>query len=351
MCCKGDVDFEAIEKDKKISDQLREDKKRINDENRLLLLGAGESGKSTILKQMKILHMGGFNPQERIEHVNLIHANIYESVQNLFRASMNMNITLSSESTELGTQFLEPFSTLISGELGSNISRFWNDAAVQKVYDRRSEFQLLDNTSYYMHNIDRITLIDYVPTETDVLQSRSKTTGVTETAFVSNGRKFIMVDVGGQRSERKKWIHCFEDVVGVLFCVAMSEFDQTLHEDSVTNRTREALKLFHDICISKWFTSTAIILFLNKADLFRDKLLSGKSISELFPEFKGGTNYESSVKFLQEKFVDVRDPATGRMKDIYCHVTTATDTENVKYVFDDVRDFLLHEIFKKAGLV
>jgi len=41
-----------------------------------------------------------------------------------------------------------------------------------------------------------------------------------------------MFDVGGQRSERKKWIHCFETVTSIIFCVALSEYDQVLLEES-----------------------------------------------------------------------------------------------------------------------
>lgn len=47
---------------------------------------------------------------------------------------------------------------------------------------------------------------------------------------------YRLFDVGGQRSERKKWIHCFEDVTAIIFCVAMSEYDQVLHEDETTVR-------------------------------------------------------------------------------------------------------------------
>ncbi len=49
-----------------------------------------------------------------------------------------------------------------------------------------------------------------------------------------------MFDVGGQRSERKKWIHCFENVTSIIFCVALSEYDQVLLEEA--NQVRKTQK-------------------------------------------------------------------------------------------------------------
>ena len=48
---------------------------------------------------------------------------------------------------------------------------------------------------------------------------------------------FRMFDVGGQRSERKKWIHCFEGVTAIIFCVALSGYDLVLAEDEEMNRS------------------------------------------------------------------------------------------------------------------
>lgn len=70
-----------------------------------------------------------------------------------------------------------------------------------------------------------------MPTDQDVLRSRVKTTGITETTFVIGDLTYRMFDVGGQRSERKKWIHCFENVTAIIFLVAISEYDQVLIED------------------------------------------------------------------------------------------------------------------------
>ena len=43
-----------------------------------------------------------------------------------------------------------------------------------------------------------------------------------------------LFDVGGQRSERKKWIHCFEDVTAIIYCVSLNAYDLTLQEDETT---------------------------------------------------------------------------------------------------------------------
>ncbi len=103
-----------------------------------------------------------------------------------------------------------------------------------------------------------------------------------------------MFDVGGQRSERKKWIHCFENVTAVIFLAAISEYDQVLVEDESVNRLQEALTLFDSICNSKWFVQTSMILFLNKIDLFKDKL-SRSPLVNYFPDFSGTLHQRSST--------------------------------------------------------
>jgi GTPase SAR1 family protein len=95
-----------------------------------------------------------------------------------------------------------------------------------------------------------------------------------------------MFDVGGQRSERKKWIHCFENVTAIIFLVAISEYDQVLIEDESVNRMQEALTLFDSICNSRWFEKTSTILFLNKTDLFKRKLPQSP-LEDFFPDYRG----------------------------------------------------------------
>lgn len=107
--------------------------------------------------------------------------------------------------------------------------------------------------------MDRFFDPNYQPTDSDILRCRNKTTGIIETTFPIEDRMYRIFDVGGQRSERKKWIHCFEGVTAVLFLVSLSGYDSCLVEDKDANQMQEALMLFDSICNSKWFTRTSMV--------------------------------------------------------------------------------------------
>jgi hypothetical protein len=167
-----------------------------------------------------------------------------------------------------------------------------------------------------------------MPNDQDVLRSRVKTTGITETTFIIGDLTYRMFDVGGQRSERKKWIHCFENVTTILFLVAISEYDQLLFEDETVNRMQEALTLFDSICNSRWFIKTSIILFLNKIDRFKEKL-PVSPMKNYFPDYEGGDDYAAACDYILNRFVSLNQHET---KQIYTHFTCATDTTQIRFV-------------------
>lgn len=89
---------------------------------------------------------------------------------------------------------------------------------------------------YFFNDIDRLFDPKYQPTEKDIVHTRARTVGITETKFKldSKDRKnstMTVVDVGGQKTERRKWIHQFQDVTSILFLVNLSGYDQCLVED------------------------------------------------------------------------------------------------------------------------
>lgn len=157
-----------------------------------------------------------------------------------------------------------------------------------------------------------------------------------------------MVDVGGQRSERRKWIHCFENVTSIMFLVALSEYDQVLVESDNENRMEESKALFRTIITYPWFQNSSVILFLNKKDLLEDKVLHSHLV-DYFPEFDGPQrDAQAAREFILKMFVDL-NPDSDKI--IYSHFTCATDTENIRFVFAAVKDTILQLNLKEYNLV
>jgi len=347
MGCGNSVPKGEEKQNKDINQFLKDEKRKLETEVKLLLLGAGESGKSTIAKQMKIIHLKGFTRDECLTYKSIIHNNVVGSMKALIHACNDRSIAISNKA--IADRFINDpsyFPGTLNVAIGGDLKALWTDEGIQKAYARQSEFQLNDSAKYYFENIDRLSSDDYVPSEQDVLRSRAKTTGIIETEFIVERTKFKMVDVGGQRSERKKWMHCFQDVTAVIFCVALSEYDLKLYEDDQTNRMHESLKLFKEICNSRWFIDTSMILFLNKRDLFDEKIKK-VDLKVAFAEYSGGCNYDNAVAFIKDKFFQQNE---NPKKHIYSHVTCATDTDNIQVVFNAVKDIILHKMLDDTGL-
>lgn len=231
-------------------------------------------------------------------------------------------------------------------QLHHDILTIWNDQNIDTLKSRQSEYYLMDSAPYFFSQLDRLTDPEYVPTVDDVLRARTKTTGIYETRFTMGNLSIHMFDVGGQRSERKKWIHCFEAVTSIIFCVALSEYDQVLLEESGQNRMAESLVLFDSVINSRWFVRSSIILFLNKIDLFKAKLPNVPLIN-WFPDYQGGEDVNKAAKYILYRFTQV-----NRAKlNIYPHLTQATDTSNIRLVFAAVKETILQNALKDSGIL
>lgn len=338
--------------DKKMAAELLVEKEIQDKKIILLLLGAGESGKSTIFKQMKVLYGNQYNEMELLQNSPAIYSNIMIAIKLLCEQVVEMGFRdeiLEADTADFELLINVDGSEVVNREIGEAIKNLWVSKTILKVWDRRHEFQVIDSVCYYFNNIERISQKNYVPTVDDVLHARVRTSGIVTESYTVDHIPFEMYDVGGQRNERKKWIHCFEGVTAVIFVAALSEYDQTLYEDTSTNRMMEALDLFADICNNVFFLSSSMILFLNKSDLFREKIKT-KHIKDSphFVDYDGEEgDYEAGVAYFKEKFL-ARNKA-GSNKKIYVHVTCATDSKNVRYVFDSCKDILLRNSIKETG--
>jgi guanine nucleotide-binding protein G(q) subunit alpha len=335
-----------------IERQLRKDKRDARRELKLLLLGTGESGKSTFIKQMRIIHGNGYSEDDKKTYAKLVFQNVFQGIQALCNAMINLKLKYEKPSNEEHSKMMleiEPEDvTSLDEPHTSAIASLWADQGLQEAWDRRREFQILDSAKYYFDDLQRLAASHYIPNEQDILRARAPTTGIIEYPFDLDTIIFRMVDVGGQRSERRKWIHCFENVTSIMFLVALSEYDQVLFESENENRMEESKALFKTIITYPWFQQSSIILFLNKTDLLEEKIQKS-DLANYFPEFTGEKNDAKAAReFILSMFVDL-NPDTNKI--IYSHFTCATDTENIRFVFAAVKDTILQLNLQEYNLV
>ncbi|KAI3913469.1 hypothetical protein MKW98_003948 [Papaver atlanticum] len=373
----NEADTEEIAQAAEIERRIALETKAEKHIQKLLLLGAGESGKSTIFKQIKLLFQTGFDDAELKSYTSVIFANVYQTIKILYDASKELaqnesdsaKYVLSPENEGIGEKLSEIGSRLdhpcLTKELAHEIETLWKDSAIQETSTRGNELQVPDCANYFMDNLQRLSDVNYVPTKEDVLYARVRTTGVVEIQFSpvgenkKSGEVYRLFDVGGQRNERRKWIHLFEGVTAVIFCAAISEYDQTLFEDDNRNRMMETKELFDWVLKQPCFEKTSIMLFLNKFDIFEKKVLNVPlNACDWFKDYQpvstGKQEIEHAYEFVKKKFEELYFQSTGpnpvdRVFKIYR--TTALDQKLVKKTFKLVDETLRRRNLLEAGLL
>ena len=139
----------------------------------------------------------------------------------------------------------------------------------------------------------------------------------------------------------------FQDATAVIFVAGISEYDQVLAEDGTTNRLMEAIHLFTEIMNSEWFVRTPLVLFLNKCDLFAEKIRR-VPLNILFPKYSGSSNYVSACEFLCREFVKRR---ANPNKVIHIHVVSAIQIDLIKTAMDSVKTMIIEQSLGMAGLM
>ncbi|CAH8485181.1 unnamed protein product [Heterobilharzia americana] len=351
-CCLSEEAREQQRISREIERQLHKDKSAGRKEVKLLLLGTGESGKSTFVKQMRIIHGSGYTDADKRAFISLIYQNIFLAMHTMFDALSLLSIELQNSENQENMRLIQEVdpesATTLSSEQIEAIHKLWADPGMKQCYERRREFQLTDSSKYYLDNFDRIADPEYLPNLQDILRVRVPTTGIVEYPFNLESTVFRIVDVGGQRSERRKWIHSFENVTSIIFLVALNEYDQVLVENKNENRMEESLLLFRTIINYPCFQTSSIILFLNKKDILEEKI-QYSNLVDYFPKFTGPKNDAIAARNFVLKMYQELNPDPERA--VYSHFTCATDTENIRVVFVAVKDTILQANLREYNLV
>jgi guanine nucleotide-binding protein G(i) subunit alpha len=306
---------------------------------------------------MRCLYGEGFPLQTRKQISPVVIGNLIEGTKDIIGALPGLGLTLPEELQpdvdHINTISAPP--SFLSDEQAEHLEKIIKNPVIASAVERRREFQLQDCWLEFSKEFVSVAgwgKDGWVPTTEDCVSVRVRTSGIVEEKFVIDKVAFNVFDVGGQRAERRKWIHSFDNVTAVIFVTAISEYDQVLFEDRTKNRLEEALTLFEEICNSRWFSTVPIMLFLNKKDLFEKKFLQQKvplNASGLFPTApEGNTDAKQAIDWITAQFIAKKKNAA---KDIYTYVTTATDPGNVRAVFDLCRSVILKRNLLTSGFI
>ncbi|XP_045189462.2 guanine nucleotide-binding protein G(i) subunit alpha-3-like isoform X1 [Mercenaria mercenaria] len=392
----GKISRDAIKRSKSIDNQLQADKDKKQNELSLLLLGGACCGKSTFVKQLRIHYGDGFPEEERLQYKNQVHENISGAANKIIDNMQRLKITFETESMQSQSEEFQrrnpvldinemlknttpvedkPTSTkgancllaMACNELTKRFAYlnikcnglseidqkllllFWTDTNYQKSFRLLQEMKgrpgsLTPQEIYFCDNMERMLKGNYVPTHQDILFIRRPTLGVIEHIFHVDDLIYRVIDVAGQKSQRKKWIHLFESVTVVLFFVALSAFDEVLEEDETLNCLTDSLNTFHDVSHNHYLDKTDFLLFLNKHDLFTEKLKSVK-FKGYVKSYDGENSPDACVKFIRDLFHQ-HHPCH---KQVYTHVSCATDVEMMSDILAKVLDIVAEINVRKSG--
>jgi len=328
---------------------------------KILLLGTGASGKSTILKQMKLVSGYSFSPGEIDESKQDIRELILASIlvvakELLFNQLGAMDIGLQNA---LANDLDEPIRIILSYKtelppvgkmtaLGEAISTLWTNTSVQKFWlERNHDGMIPDSSSHFLDKADVCFGQAYEPDVADVLRARKATVGVTLTDFNEKGAHLRVVDVGGQRALRGRWAGLFADVKVIMFVISLADYNLVLEEDKSTNRLHEALNVYKSIIRKDIFKNTIFFLLFNKDDIFREKIQT-IDMNHFHSDYTGGCEYEPAVGYIKDLFLKCPE-ATNRR--VLQHTTTALDQDIVAKAWKAITQKVLGDILQKGGML
>lgn len=314
----------------------------------LLLCGAGESGKTTFTRQLRIRFLEGFSNDERKRFIQTIRGNLVESIQLLLvyleRHGMSVDDSVSDIASEIAD--IEAFNCDFNEDLVEQLSSIWEDPYIQEAFAHRDETAIPDHIDYFFEKINDLVDDNYIPSDEDILRARIRTIGIDAVTLDINGARIRIYDVGGQKNERSKWSRVEAEVESVIFCVSFAEFDKPMFEDPNVIRINDALEIFEGITHNPKFSESAIFLVCNKIDIFEKKIRETDRFITIFPQYTGDPHDPNAcADFLIEMFKQKAGGSTEE-RPIITYKISALDSQQVVSSTSNICEFISNNYFE-----
>jgi len=348
----------------KIDQQLLADQKRDALKYKILVLGTGESGKSTFVNQMLHLENQQFSPKDIESYIYALRSNVLESLHHYIVKSKELHLVFTPREYEARElieiayrdlqdkvpppsiveeimhlwksnfiQFLHRIKDLPASALSAEEvelkklqdEKVENSGTIEKMKER---YWNLDAVDYYMANAKRIFDPNFAPVIEDIIMARKRTTSILTSKLTYKNITWNIVDVGGQVSERRKWIHQFSEVQAIIYVINLADYTNEMFEVEGKNRMHDSLECFDEICHNAIFLETPIYLFFNKRDLFENKIKKGNLLQDCFPEYTGKHDYAEYKNYIVAKYTERMSGKHVKIQKCILSATLKTDVEN-----------------------
>ena len=357
---------------------------------KLLLLGVEDSGKSALLRQIRLLHGDCYDQSELLAIKPQLIQNVIEAMQTI---AIHTN-TLSDEETEtirrriISTNINDNPLQLFTQELYEDFVKLLSDPQIQRTmkYKNDGRFEIIDTAEYLLENMHKYCIPDYIPTFTDMIHSRKTTTNINKVRFAfqdnagSIEEVYEIFEMDPQKTAYRKWMHFFDNTTAIIFVASLSGYNQyklgrsecmlisgyirisnefeffppelsgLIEQYCSANEMQKSIQLFGDIINLNVFKETHIILFLNKSDVFDQKI--GKyPVRDHFEDFDGEEATDDAIQFFKRKFRNQRRNSQNYLGGIHFHITCATDTSCIKKMFESCRTIIIKDELLKQGFL
>eukprot|EP01084_Bolivina_argentea_P262813 444595_1 len=342
----------------------------------VLLLGARDTGKSTVFKQIELLYADTMTQQEREFWRSCVRRQVEVDLLNAFgyleelREQIEDGELHDDEHDEL-IQFLLsndiPQEIKAAGqrlenyidnnewvmERADDIKLLWRDRCIQNVfsdYKHRNYSCINESTMHLLDDIDRFAAEDYLPTDQDVLITYYPTSMINiRQRKLRVGNEAIQVtDRSGRRGERKKWVHCYDSVSVVIFVASLSHYNEHLWEDTLhrwwfedkANCMDDSIELFQKIVNLEALKDATMILLLNKKDLFEEKIKSIPiTVCNSLMEFEGDTtDYDETMAYIKQQYESQN--LNPKKRQVYTYIVCAINQSTIAHVLDQIPHFI-----------
>jgi len=316
---------------------------------KILCLGIGGCGKTTFVKQMKIIHNVGWKDSEIVGYRKIIRSNIVSGLQSAVDIAAHLGKDISEENIEAYTAV-----KALSGRnvdfsdaaIQGHIKKLASDSAILDVCRNHPEKLEQTHLLYFLERFESYISEDFQVSDEDILRSRQRTAGANTNTVYFRKFYFEFCDIGGQKPERPKWQMVLNEheFSAIIYFVATDEFDVRDEENEFKDSKLELSKLIFSELINDsgiQESKVPIILMLNRSDLFRkrfEEIASKKRFREVQPEFQGETA-DQALEFLQGQFL--AEQKDKERNTISPKATCALDTEAMKTVWKSISDSVL----------